>query len=66
MFCYFFGGLFEQVQECFFCGLGLGVIIDVKKGYVVINVYVVVNVDEIIVKLIDGCEFIVKKLGVDE
>ena len=66
MFRYFFGGPSEQVQERPFRGLGSGVIIDAKKGYVVTNAHVVANADEITVKLTDGREFIAKKLGADE
>ena len=66
MFKHFFGGTDEQVQERPFKGLGSGVIIDAKKGYVVTNNHVVHNADEIIVKLTDGREFTAKKLGADE
>ena len=66
MFKRFFGGTDEQVQERPFKGLGSGVIIDAKKGYVVTNNHVVDNADEIIVKLTDGREFKAKKLGADE
>ncbi|MFT6779296.1 MAG: Do/DeqQ family serine protease [Paraglaciecola sp.] len=66
MFKHFFGGTEEQVQERPFKGLGSGVIIDAKKGYVVTNNHVVDNADEIIVKLTDGREFKAKKLGADD
>ena len=66
MFKNFFGGQDEQVQERPFKGLGSGVIIDAKKGYVVTNNHVVDNADEITVKLTDGREFKAKKLGADE
>ncbi|GAC15818.1 DegQ family serine endoprotease [Aliiglaciecola lipolytica] len=66
MFRHFFGGQNEQVQERPFKGLGSGVIIDAKEGYVVTNNHVVDNADEIIVKLTDGREFKAKKLGADE
>ncbi len=66
MFQHFFGGPEEQVQERPFRGLGSGVIIDAKKGYVVTNNHVINNADEIIVKLTDGREFKAKKLGSDE
>lgn len=62
----FFGGNGEQIQERPFKGLGSGVIIDAKKGYVVTNNHVVDNADEIIVKLNDGREIKAKKLGADE
>lgn len=66
MFKHFFGGPNEQVQERPFRGLGSGVIIDAKKGYVVTNNHVVDNADEITVKLTDGRELKAKKLGADE
>nr|WP_269748327.1 DegQ family serine endoprotease [Salinimonas sediminis] len=66
MFRYFFGGPQEQVQERPFKGLGSGVIIDAKKGYVVTNNHVVENADEITVKLKDGRELKAKKLGADD
>jgi Do/DeqQ family serine protease len=66
MFKHFFGGNGEQVQERPFKGLGSGVIIDAKQGYVVTNNHVVENADEITVKLTDGREFKAKKLGSDE
>lgn len=62
----YFGGQDEQVQERPFKGLGSGVIIDAKEGYVVTNNHVVNDADEIIVKLTDGREFKAKKLGADE
>lgn len=65
MFRYFFGGPNEQVQERPFRGLGSGVIIDAKNGYVVTNNHVVDNADNITVKLTDGREFEAKKLGAD-
>ncbi|MDN4502029.1 DegQ family serine endoprotease [Alteromonadaceae bacterium BrNp21-10] len=68
MFKYFFGpnAPDEQVQEKPFKGLGSGVIIDAKKGYIVTNNHVVENANEIRVKLTDGREFVAKKLGADE
>lgn len=66
MFRYFFGAPQEQLQERPFRGLGSGVIIDAKEGYVVTNNHVVDNADEITVKLNDGREFQAKKLGADE
>lgn len=66
MFKHFFGGSGEQVQERPFKGLGSGVIIDAKQGYVVTNSHVVENADQITVKLTDGREFKAKKLGSDE
>ncbi|MFT6776714.1 MAG: Do/DeqQ family serine protease [Paraglaciecola sp.] len=66
MFKNYFGGKDEQVQERPFKGLGSGVIIDAKEGYVVTNNHVVDNADQITVKLTDGREFKAKKLGADE
>ncbi|MEP4890103.1 MAG: DegQ family serine endoprotease [Aliiglaciecola sp.] len=65
MFRHFFGGSDEQVQERPFKGLGSGVIIDAKLGYVVTNNHVVDNANEITVKLTDGRELKAKKLGAD-
>lgn len=66
MFRHFFGAPNEQVQERPFRGLGSGVIIDAKNGYVVTNNHVVEDADEILVKLTDGREFKAKKLGADK
>jgi serine protease DegQ len=66
MFKYFFGAPNEQQQERPFRGLGSGVIIDAKNGYVVTNNHVVNNADEILVKLTDGRELVATKLGADE
>ena len=65
MFKNFFGGSSEQVQQRPFKGLGSGVIIDAKLGYIVTNNHVVDNADEITVKLTDGREFKAKKIGAD-
>ena len=66
MFRYFFGGPNNQQAERPFRGLGSGVIIDAKNGYIVTNNHVVDNADEILVKLTDGRELVAKKLGADE
>lgn len=66
IFQHFFGAPNEQVQERPFRGLGSGVIIDAKQGFVVTNNHVVDNADEILVKLADGRELKAKKLGADE
>ncbi|MEM0909513.1 MAG: DegQ family serine endoprotease [Pseudomonadota bacterium] len=66
MFRYFFGMPNEQQRERPFRGLGSGVIIDAKQGYIVTNQHVVDNADKIIVKLTDGRELEAKKLGADE
>lgn len=59
------GGQFDGGQQQKFMVLGFGVIIDVVKGYVVINNYVVDNVIMIKVQLSDGCRFDVKVVGKD-
>lgn len=61
----FFGGNNGQVRERPFRGIGSGVIVDAKRGYVVTNNHVVQNADEILVKLTDGREIEAKKLGAD-
>jgi Do/DeqQ family serine protease len=66
MFEYFFGAPNGQAQERPFRGLGSGVIIDAKMGYIVTNNHVVDNADEILVKLTDGRELIATKLGADD
>ncbi|MDF2178462.1 DegQ family serine endoprotease [Aliiglaciecola sp. CAU 1673] len=68
MFRFFFGpnAPQEQLQERPFRGLGSGVIIDAKQGYVVTNNHVVDQADEITVKLTDGRELEAKKIGSDE
>lgn len=65
MFRYFFGNPEQTPQERPFRGLGSGVIIDAKLGYVVTNNHVVDNADKILVKLTDGREFEAEKLGAD-
>ena len=58
----FFGqGELRQAQP--FRGLGSGVIIDAKKGYVVTNAHVINQADEIRVTLTDGRSFDAKKIG---
>ncbi|MGI2260532.1 DegQ family serine endoprotease [Shewanella sp. GXUN23E] len=68
MFRYFFGpnAPREQIQERPFRGLGSGVIIDAKEGYIVTNNHVIDNADEILVGLHDGREFTAKLVGRDE
>lgn len=66
VFRHFFGAPNQQQQERPFKGLGSGVIIDAKNGYVVTNNHVVDNADKIVVKLTDGREISAKKLGADE
>ena len=55
----------EQTQERPFRGLGSGVIIDAKKGYIVTNQHVINNANEITVTLKDGRELTAKKIGAD-
>lgn len=68
LFRYFYGpnSPREQVQEQPFTGLGSGVIIDSKEGYIVTNAHVVDNADEITVLLSDGKELEAKKIGEDK
>ncbi len=67
-FRFFFGPDFpvEQMQERPFRGLGSGVIIDAKKGYVVTNYHVINNAEKIRVKLHDGREYDAELVGGDE
>lgn len=66
-FRYFFGpnAPKEQVQERPFRGLGSGVIIDAKNGYIVTNHHVINNADDITVGLTDGREVPAKLIGSD-
>ncbi|MCG9712475.1 Do family serine endopeptidase DegQ [Shewanella insulae] len=66
-FRYFFGpnAPREQVQERPFKGLGSGVIIDAKKGYIVTNNHVIDGADEILIGLHDGREIEAKLIGTD-
>lgn len=67
VFRYFFGPNVpnEQVEERPFQGLGSGVIIDAKEGYIVTNYHVVENADTITITLKDGRELEAKNLGSD-
>ncbi|WKE66061.1 Do family serine endopeptidase [Gallaecimonas kandeliae] len=67
-FRFFFGPNMpqEQTREQPFEGLGSGVIIDAKNGYVVTNNHVVDEADKIEVTLTDGRTFKAKKIGVDK
>ncbi|WOT04673.1 Do family serine endopeptidase [Shewanella youngdeokensis] len=66
-FRYFFGqnAPREQVQERPFKGLGSGVIIDAKEGYIVTNNHVIAGADEILIGLSDGRELEAKLIGTD-
>ncbi len=67
MFRFFFGpgGPRDQVQERPFRGLGSGVIIDAKTGYVVTNNHVIDGASEILVTLKDGRQFDATVIGTD-
>jgi len=60
-----FFGRGELRQEQPFKGLGSGVIIDAKKGYVVTNHHVINDADDIQVTLKDGRTFKAEKIGED-
>ena len=67
-FKFFFGRPGQQqrgAQEQPFRGLGSGVIIDAKEGYIVTNYHVIHEADEIEITLKDGRQFTAKKLGAD-
>ena len=55
----------NQTQQRPFRGLGSGVIINAKKGYIVTNNHVIHNADEIMITLKDGRQIKAKKLGSD-
>ena len=55
----------NQTQQRPFRGLGSGVIINAKEGYVVTNNHVVEKADEILIKLKDGRQIEAKKIGSD-
>lgn len=55
-----------QAQERPFRGLGSGVIIDAKKGYIVTNYHVIDDADDIRVKLHDGREYKAELIGGDK
>lgn len=67
-FRFFFGRDFptEQLKERPFRGLGSGVIIDAKKGYVVTNYHVINGAKKIKVKLHDGREYDAELIGGDK
>jgi serine protease Do/serine protease DegQ len=66
-FKFFFGNPRQQnpARERPFQGLGSGVIIDAKKGYIVTNNHVIKEADEIQVTLKDGRQLDAKKIGSD-
>ncbi len=55
----------NQAHQRPFRGLGSGVIINAKKGYIVTNNHVIHNADEIMITLKDGRQIKAKKLGSD-
>lgn len=55
----------NQTQQRPFRGLGSGVIIDAKEGYIVTNNHVIEKADEILITLKDGRQLEAKKLGSD-
>ncbi|MCL9781494.1 Do family serine endopeptidase [Vibrio sp. S4M6] len=67
-FRFFFGPDFptEQLKERPFRGLGSGVIIDAKKGYVVTNYHVINGAKKIKVRLRDGREYDAELIGGDQ
>ena len=67
-FKFFFGNKQRQgqQQEKEFRGLGSGVIINAKEGYIVTNNHVISEADEILVTLKDGRQLKAKKIGSDE
>ncbi len=65
-FKFFFGNKGQgQEKQRPFRGLGSGVIIDSKKGYIVTNNHVIENADKIMITLKDGRQIEAKKLGSD-
>ncbi|MBL4822538.1 MAG: DegQ family serine endoprotease [Colwellia sp.] len=55
----------NQIQQRPFRGLGSGVIINAKEGYIVTNNHVIEQADEIIITLKDGRQIEAKKIGSD-
>ncbi|MFH0223477.1 DegQ family serine endoprotease [Vibrio furnissii] len=67
-FRFFFGPDFptEHLQERPFRGLGSGVVINAKKGYVVTNYHVINGAEKIRVQLHDGREYDAELVGGDQ
>ena len=55
----------NQAQQRPFRGLGSGVIIDAKEGYIVTNNHVIEKANEILITLKDGRQIEAKKIGSD-
>jgi serine protease Do/serine protease DegQ len=55
----------NQAQQRPFRGLGSGVIINAKEGYIVTNNHVIEKADEILITLKDGRQIEAKKIGSD-
>lgn len=55
----------NRAQQRPFRGLGSGVIIDAKEGYIVTNNHVIEKADEILITLKDGRQIEAKKIGAD-
>ncbi len=56
----------EQVEKRPFKGLGSGVIIDSKNGYIITNHHVIDNAENIQIQLQDGREYAVEIIGSDK
>lgn len=67
-FRFFFGPDFpaEQAKEQPFQGVGSGVILDAKKGYVITNHHVIDNAKKIRIQLKDGREYDASLIGSDK
>ncbi|CAM4281596.1 Do family serine endopeptidase [Pseudoalteromonas ostreae] len=63
---FFFGNPQPRSQKREFSGLGSGVIIDAKEGYVVTNNHVIQDAEKMLVTLEDGREYEAKKIGSDK
>lgn len=55
----------RQAKSQPFSGLGSGVIIDAKKGYIITNYHVIKNADKIIIKLVSGRQYEATVVGQD-
>lgn len=64
-FRFFYGNPRPQPREKEFRGLGSGVIIDAKEGYIITNNHVINEADEILITLKDGRQIEATKIGTD-